>query len=182
MSIFLTLSNQDQGKKVADINDTASLPMNGTDASEDRVSWKEKIERDLEKERKAKQDEKQNRGNSLICCISSSWSWRCIWNTSSLVACSLLTSRYSWMHAVRKWWNIPVNQNILSCMMRVYTRFIDPYLANVSTCGNRYRVNCMIYNFVREKVSCMMSDATKKCLVMETCKQKAPWLEELIYI
>ena len=72
MNIFLTLSNQDQGKKVADINDTASLPMNGTDASEDRVSWKEKIERDLEKERKAKQDEKQNRGNSLICCISSS--------------------------------------------------------------------------------------------------------------
>ena len=72
MNIFLTLSNQDQGKKVADINDTASLPMNGTDASEDRVSWKEKIEKDLEKERKAKQDEKQNRGNSLICCISSS--------------------------------------------------------------------------------------------------------------
>ena len=46
--------------------------MNGPDASEDRVSWKEKIEKDLEKERKAKQDEKQNRGNSLICCISSS--------------------------------------------------------------------------------------------------------------
>ena len=74
MNIFLTLSNQDQGKKVADINDTASLSVNGTDASDDRVSWKEKIEKDLEKERKAKQDEKQNRGNSLICCISSSWS------------------------------------------------------------------------------------------------------------
>lgn len=72
MNIFLTLSNQDQGKKVADINDTASLSVNGTDASDDRVSWKEKIEKDLEKERKAKQDEKQNRGNSLICCISSS--------------------------------------------------------------------------------------------------------------
>ena len=72
MSIFLTLSNQDQGKKVADINDTASLSVNGTDASDDRVSWKEKIEKDLEKERKAKQDEKQNRGNSLICCIFSS--------------------------------------------------------------------------------------------------------------
>ena len=72
MNIFLTLSNQDQSKKVADINDTASLSVNGTDASDDRVSWKEKIERDLEKERKAKQDEKQNRGNSLIFCISSS--------------------------------------------------------------------------------------------------------------
>ena len=72
MNIFLTLSNQDQSKKVADINDTASLSVNGTDASDDRVSWKEKIERDLEKERKAKQDEKQNRGNSLICCIPSS--------------------------------------------------------------------------------------------------------------
>lgn len=72
MNIFLTLSNQDQSKKVADINDTASLSVNGTDASDDRVSWKEKIEKDLEKERKAKQDEKQNRGNSLICCISSS--------------------------------------------------------------------------------------------------------------
>ena len=72
LNIFLTLSNQDQGKKVADINDTASLSANGTDASDDRVSWKEKIEKDLEKERKAKQDEKQNRGNSLICCISSS--------------------------------------------------------------------------------------------------------------
>ena len=33
---------------------------------------------------------------------------------------------------------------------------------NVSTCGNRYRVNCMIYNYVREKVSCMMLDDTKK--------------------
>ena len=74
MNIFLPLYNQDQGKKVADINDTASLSVNGTDASDDRVSWKEKIEKDLEKERKAKQDEKQNRGNSLICCISSSWS------------------------------------------------------------------------------------------------------------
>ena len=72
MNIFLTLSNQDQGKKVADINDTASLSVNGTDASDDRVSWKEKIEKDLEKERKAKQDEKQNRGNTLICCIFSS--------------------------------------------------------------------------------------------------------------
>ena len=72
MNIFLTLSNQDQSKKVADINDTASLSVNGTDASDDRVSWKEKIEKDLEKERKAKQDEKQNRGNSLICCIFSS--------------------------------------------------------------------------------------------------------------
>ena len=72
LNIFLTLSNQDQGKKVADINDTASLSANGTDASDDRVSWKEKIEKDLEKERKAKQDEKQNRGNSLIFCISSS--------------------------------------------------------------------------------------------------------------
>ena len=72
MNIFLTLSNQDQSKKVADINDTASLSVNGTDASDDRVSWKEKIEKDLEKERKAKQNEKQNRGNSLICCISSS--------------------------------------------------------------------------------------------------------------
>ena len=72
MNIFLTLSNQDQSKKVADINDTASLSVNGTDASDDRVSWKEKIEKDLEKERKAKQDEKQNRGNSLICYISSS--------------------------------------------------------------------------------------------------------------
>ena len=72
LNIFLTLSNQDQGKKVADINDTASLSANGTDASDDRVSWKEKIEKDLEKERKAKQDEKQNRGNGLIFCISSS--------------------------------------------------------------------------------------------------------------
>ena len=72
MNIFLTLSNQDQSKKVADINDTASLSVNGADASDDRVSWKEKIEKDLEKERKAKQDEKQNRGNSLICCIFSS--------------------------------------------------------------------------------------------------------------
>ena len=72
LNIFLTLFNQDQGKKVADINDTASLSANGTDASDDRVSWKEKIEKDLEKERKAKQDEKQNRGNSLIFCISSS--------------------------------------------------------------------------------------------------------------
>ena len=72
LNIFLTLSKQDQGKKVADINDTASLSANGTDASDDRVSWKEKIEKDLEKERKAKQDEKQNRGNSLIFCISSS--------------------------------------------------------------------------------------------------------------
>ena len=47
-------------------------------------------------------------------------------------------------------------------MMRVYTLFIDPYLTNVATSGNRYRVNCMIYNCVREKVSCMMLDDTKK--------------------
>ena len=71
MNIFLTLSNQDQSKKVADINDTASLSVNGTDASDDRVSWKEKIEKDLEKERKAKQEQKQKQtpGNSLIFCI-----------------------------------------------------------------------------------------------------------------
>ena len=69
----LTISQQDQGKKEANsINDAASSPINGTDVSDERVSWKEKIEKDLEKERKAKQDEKQNRGNSLICCISSS--------------------------------------------------------------------------------------------------------------
>ena len=69
----LIISQQDQGKKEANsINDAASSPINGTDVSDERVSWKEKIEKDLEKERKAKQDEKQNRGNSLICCISSS--------------------------------------------------------------------------------------------------------------
>ena len=73
MNVLLTLSQQDQGKTEANsISDAVSLPINGTDVSDERVSWKEKIEKDLEKERKAKQDEKQNRGNSLICYISSS--------------------------------------------------------------------------------------------------------------
>ena len=73
MNVLLTLSQQDQGKTEANsISDAVSLPINDTDVSDERVSWKEKIEKDLEKERKAKQDEKQNRGNSLICCISSS--------------------------------------------------------------------------------------------------------------
>ena len=51
-------------------------------------------------------------------------------------------------------------------MIRVYTLFIDPYLTNVSTCGNRYRVNCMIYNCIREKVPCMMLDDTKKDVLL----------------
>ena len=73
MNVLLTLSQQDQGKTEANsISDAVSLPINGTDVSDERVSWKEKIEKDLEKERKAKQEQKQTPGNSLIFCIFSS--------------------------------------------------------------------------------------------------------------